>query len=99
MTTVGDEKLRVENPLSNLGKELPKNKKGINPKDLAIRVFDELNLTAEELDKLGGVRGCAFCGGLGHRITDCPKRDKNARQLGAGQRDMLLGGGGYGGEY
>ena len=52
-----------------------------------------------ELDKLGGVRGCAFCGGLGHRITDCPKRDKNARQLGAGQRDMLLGGGGYGGEY
>ena len=53
MTTVGDEKLRVENPLSNLGKELPKNKKGINPKDLAIRVFDELNLTAEELDKLG----------------------------------------------
>ena len=52
-----------------------------------------------ELDALGGVRGCAFCGGLGHRITDCPKRDKNARQLGAGQRDMLLGGGGYGGEY
>jgi len=47
---------------------------------------------------VGGVRGCAFCGGLGHRIADCPKRDKDARRLGAGQRDMLIGGGGYGGE-
>jgi ATP-dependent RNA helicase DDX41 len=47
---------------------------------------------------VGGVRGCAFCGGLGHRIADCPKRDKDARRLGSGQRDMLVGGGGYGGE-
>jgi ATP-dependent RNA helicase DDX41 len=45
-----------------------------------------------------GVRGCAFCGGLGHRIADCPKRDKDARRLGAGQRDMLVGASGYGGE-
>ena len=48
---------------------------------------------------VSGVRGCAFCGGLGHRIADCPKRDKDARRLGAGQRDMLISGGGYGGEY
>ncbi len=47
---------------------------------------------------LQGVRGCAFCGGLGHRIADCPKRDKDARRLGAGARDLLIGGGGYGGE-
>ena len=53
----------------------------------------------DEMKSLGGVRGCSFCGGLGHRITDCPKRDKDARRLGAGQRDMLLGSGGYGGEY
>jgi ATP-dependent RNA helicase DDX41 len=45
------------------------------------------------MDGVGGMKGCAFCGGLGHRITDCPKLDKNARQLGAGKRDMLAGGG------
>ena len=50
-------------------------------------------------EEVGGVRGCSYCGGLGHRIADCPKRDKNARQLGAGQKDMLAGSGGYGGEY
>jgi len=54
---------------------------------------------AEAGASVSGVRGCAFCGGLGHRIADCPKRDKDARRLGAGQRDMLVGAGGYGGEY
>jgi len=48
---------------------------------------------------IDGVRGCAFCGGLGHRITDCPKIDKDARRLGSGRRDMLISSGGYGGEY
>ncbi|KAM3576840.1 hypothetical protein VYU27_001206 [Nannochloropsis oceanica] len=48
---------------------------------------------------IDGVRGCAFCGGLGHRITDCPKIDKDARRLGTGRRDMLISSGGYGGEY
>lgn len=54
---------------------------------------------AQELDNVSGIRGCAFCGGLGHRIADCPKRDKDARRLGAGARDMLVGADGYGGEY
>lgn len=54
---------------------------------------------AAEMSKMSGVRGCAFCGGLGHRIADCPKRDKDARRLGAGARDMLVGADGYGGEY
>ena len=30
--------------------------------------------------------GCAFCGGLGHTILDCPKRDKDARRLNANRR-------------
>ena len=46
-----------------------------------------------------GVRGCAFCGGLGHRITECPKIDKDARRLNAGRQDMLAGSGGYGGDW
>ena len=41
--------------------------------------------------------GCAFCGGLGHTILDCPKRDKDARRLNANRRDMLSGTGGPGG--
>jgi len=43
--------------------------------------------------------GCAFCGGLGHTIMDCPKRDKDARRLNAGRRDMLSGTGGPGGDW
>ena len=27
----------------------------------------------EELARQSGQKGCAFCGGLGHRIADCPK--------------------------
>eukprot|EP00388_Colpodella_angusta_P003982 GDKJ01013608.1.p1 GENE.GDKJ01013608.1~~GDKJ01013608.1.p1 ORF type:complete len:792 (+),score=124.89 GDKJ01013608.1:39-2414(+) len=29
---------------------------------------------------VGGVRGCRFCGALGHRIKDCPKMARNAVQ-------------------
>ncbi|CAL6306978.1 unnamed protein product [Bathycoccus prasinos] len=29
----------------------------------------------KELVALTGVRGCAYCGGLGHRIGACPKLD------------------------
>eukprot|EP00633_Aureoumbra_lagunensis_P005507 CAMPEP_0197309900 /NCGR_PEP_ID=MMETSP0891-20130614/8511_1 /TAXON_ID=44058 ORGANISM="Aureoumbra lagunensis, Strain CCMP1510" /NCGR_SAMPLE_ID=MMETSP0891 /ASSEMBLY_ACC=CAM_ASM_000534 /LENGTH=654 /DNA_ID=CAMNT_0042795259 /DNA_START=29 /DNA_END=1993 /DNA_ORIENTATION=- len=43
--------------------------------------------------------GCAFCGGLGHRITECPKRTKDARKVNANHRDYIAGAGGYGGEY
>ena len=27
----------------------------------------------DELEKLSGTRGCLYCGGLGHRIAQCPK--------------------------
>lgn len=46
-----------------------------------------------------GTKGCAFCGGLGHRVTDCPKIDKDARRLGQNRRDMLTGTGGPGGDW
>jgi ATP-dependent RNA helicase DDX41 len=62
-------------------------------------VLEILEDPAETLGSLNGVRGCAFCGGLGHRITDCPKIDKNARRIAGGQKDSLRGGDGYGGEY
>lgn len=62
-------------------------------------VLEILEDPAEALGQLNGVKGCAFCGGLGHRITECPKIDKNARRIAGGQKDALRGGDGYGGEY
>jgi len=35
---------------------------------------------------------CSYCGGLGHTVVDCPKLDKNARQMASGRRDVLAGG-------
>ena len=58
-----------------------------------LQVLDEPEVNATD-DK-----GCAFCGGLGHRITDCPKRDKDARRLNANRRDMISGTGGVGGDW
>lgn len=54
-------------------------------------VLQALEDPEDQLQDLGGVRGCAFCGGLGHRITECPKLDKDARRLGANMRDSLGG--------
>ena len=34
----------------------------------------------EELARQSGQKGCAFCGGLGHRIADCPKLAAQVRQ-------------------
>lgn len=35
---------------------------------------------AEQFLTIGGTRGCSYCGGLGHRITDCPKRETSQAQ-------------------
>ena len=40
----------------------------------------------------GSLVGCSYCGGLGHTVVDCPKIDKNARQMASGRRDVLSGG-------
>lgn len=40
---------------------------------------------------LGDTQGCSYCGGLGHRITDCPKleaaQSKQASNI--GRKDYL----------
>ncbi|KAJ6700580.1 ATP-DEPENDENT RNA HELICASE DBP3 [Salix koriyanagi] len=45
-----------------------------------------------------GVKGCAYCGGLGHRIRDCPKLDHQRSQQLADSRRDYFGSGGYRGE-
>ena len=43
-----------------------------------------------------GSKGCAYCGGLGHRIKNCPKMAEHALQRGNQYRDFLRDdGGGY----
>jgi ATP-dependent RNA helicase DDX41 len=51
----------------------------------------------EKLAQVAGVKGCAYCGGLGHRIGDCPKLRGEAKEKSKIQKDYF-GAGGYGGE-
>jgi len=48
----------------------------------------------------GEDKGCAYCGGLGHRVTDCPKLEAHKNRIGGKSRDFLAGqSGGYGGDW
>ena len=64
-------------------------------------VLQALEDPDEDIADLGGTKGCSFCGGLGHRITECPKLDKDARKVAGDKRDLLARGAtsGYGGDW
>ena len=47
--------------------------------------------TDEDIDGVGDTKGCRFCGGLGHRINNCPKLEAQSRQIRGAQRDVLGG--------
>jgi ATP-dependent RNA helicase DDX41 len=47
-------------------------------------------LEALESDETGG--GCTYCGGLGHRITNCPKLEKVQGKKNASKKDYLAAG-------
>ena len=51
----------------------------------------------QELANKSGRKGCAFCGGLGHRIADCPKLAAQSREKARSKQDFF-GSGGFGGE-
>ena len=55
--------------------------------DLSEELRKALDADAER-DGLG--RGCAFCGGLGHRITSCPKILKDQARLNPANRDAMI---------
>ena len=50
--------------------------------------IEEDEVAAEDI---GGVKGCAFCGGLGHRVANCPKREHLNKKQMAGRNDFLTG--------
>ncbi|KAJ0256703.1 DEAD/DEAH box helicase domain-containing protein [Hirschfeldia incana] len=65
-------------------------------------VLAELNDPMEEAESIAanasGVKGCAYCGGLGHRIGDCPKLEQQKRVAISNSRKYYFGSGGYRGE-
>ena len=51
----------------------------------------------EALEKASGSKGCSYCGGLGHRVGDCPKLHTDTREKERQNKDYF-GSGGYGAE-
>ena len=55
--------------------------------------FEEAEAAQAAADATGA-RGCVHCGGLGHRVSDCPKLQAETRaRLGSNKRDHFGGGG------
>lgn len=52
----------------------------------------------EELVTISGIRGCAYCGGLGHRVTECPKLATQDREITRKSRGAAIRSGGFGSE-
>ncbi|GIL44240.1 hypothetical protein Vafri_1756 [Volvox africanus] len=50
-----------------------------------------------ELEEKSGVKGCSYCGGLGHRVTNCPKLRSEDKAKVRANKDFF-GSGGFGGE-
>eukprot|EP00038_Savillea_parva_P025381 m.47373 g.47373 ORF g.47373 m.47373 type:complete len:605 (-) comp6882_c1_seq1:1329-3143(-) len=44
--------------------------------------------------EIGGTKGCLYCGGLGHRLAQCPKRESTQQKMteAVGRSDFVRGG-------
>ncbi|KAI3463429.1 hypothetical protein Pfo_020092 [Paulownia fortunei] len=61
-------------------------------------VLAELNDPMEDAEAIAnasGVKGCAYCGGLGHCMRDCPKLEHQKNMQIASSRRDYFGSGGY----
>ncbi|XP_034197205.1 DEAD-box ATP-dependent RNA helicase 35-like isoform X2 [Prunus dulcis] len=59
---------------------------------------DPMELDADAITNASGIKGCVYCGGLGHRIHDCPKLEHQKRMAISSSRRDYFGSGGYRGE-
>ncbi|KAG2180444.1 hypothetical protein INT44_003448 [Umbelopsis vinacea] len=63
------------------------------------RVPPFLEALEDPSEKLGLAGGCSYCGGLGHRIDNCPKLEQQRKQQMNSMIGTRSGGGGGGGDY
>lgn len=55
--------------------------------------LNSLDSTADHTTKeIGGTKGCAYCGGLGHRIAVCPKLENTRQKTTSATKDYLTTG-------
>jgi ATP-dependent RNA helicase DDX41 len=60
--------------------------------------LQQLDAPANEhsVEDIGGVKGCAYCGGLGHRIANCPKLENTRQKTSSAGKDYMVQGSRYG---
>ncbi|KAL1517438.1 hypothetical protein ABEB36_001203 [Hypothenemus hampei] len=63
----------------------------IEAKQKVPQFLQEISPDTEKYLEVGDEKGCSYCGGLGHRITDCPKLEaqQNKQASNIGRRDYL----------
>ncbi|CAN1227959.1 DEAD-box ATP-dependent RNA helicase 35 [Linum grandiflorum] len=88
-------KTQSETTLLDLKHLLQEAKQRIPP---VLAELDDPMEFGDEIHDASGVKGCAYCGGLGHRISDCPKLEHQRSQQLANSRRDYFGSGGYRGE-
>ena len=56
--------------------------------------LDAITSGMEKFLTMGGTKGCSYCGGPGHRITECPKREslQKKQTMSVGKTDYLAQG-------
>ena len=82
-------KMVDEHLLLDLKHLLIEAKQRVPPVLLALEDPADLRLDDAEMGK-----GCSYCGGLGHRITECPKLEHQRKQMAGPKRDVMAAGGG-----
>ena len=55
----------------------------------------ERRMAGQAEGKVPAGQGCAFCGGLGHRVTECPKLEHQRKMVQGGRRMDAGGSGGF----
>ncbi|KAM3268955.1 hypothetical protein P3S67_030919 [Capsicum chacoense] len=85
-----------ETTLLDLKHLLQEAKQRISP--VLAELNDPMDDDVEAITNASGVKGCAYCGGLGHRIRDCPKLEHQKSVQIANSRRDYFGSGGYRGE-
>uniref|UniRef100_A0A0C9S0X2 RNA helicase n=1 Tax=Wollemia nobilis TaxID=56998 RepID=A0A0C9S0X2_9CONI len=88
-------KNQSETTLLDLKHLLKEAKQRIPP---VLATLDDPMENVDAIVNASGVKGCAYCGGLGHRIGECPKLEHQKSMAIAGTRRDYFGSGGYGGE-